>query len=150
MYLNSIQDKFRFEVHLIFFPCSTEDKCPVDQRFWEIKPMSILPSSDGTLLIQFDGTGPHEIQPLKKSTRGFLGMMEPSPILIEERVSEEFTIRWICCLAFRLKKPILQQGIFAFSALLQLPHCGIFPLTPEYFYLIKKNLNQWKRQKRQA
>ena len=32
-----------------------------DRRFWEIIPMSILPSSDGTLLVQFDATGPHEI-----------------------------------------------------------------------------------------
>lgn len=32
-----------------------------DKRFWEIIPMSILPSGDGTLLVQFDGTGPHEI-----------------------------------------------------------------------------------------
>ena len=32
-----------------------------DRRFLEIVPMSMLPSSDGTLFVQFDGTGPHEI-----------------------------------------------------------------------------------------
>jgi hypothetical protein len=48
-------------------PGKTLILCWDDRILGEIIPMSILPSSDRTLLVQFDGTGPLEIQPsLKK------------------------------------------------------------------------------------